>query len=334
MGSDSTDGYLLALESGGSKTECVILSPDDQVIAYGRGGPTSNLYISLEVIEESVRAAFSTALQQLNGIPPEFAVFAQSTMAPGEIVDKVVLANIQVDDMMHFGEHQVVFASDGHYALEPEGIAVVAGTGSSITGWHNGRIEHVGGLGPNIGDEGSAYDIGLRGVRAAIYSDDGRGPKTVLQENLLEHFGMTHIREILQAVHFNPTARPDIAAFSPMVTRAAAAGDAVAQEITLYAAEQLSLCVRVLARRLYQSEESFRVVLFGGVIKAGAVLIDPLRAAVVAEFPHAQVRAGQIGPAEALARLARHVQRREQAEGKKLLSKGRIRKRKNIRKKP
>jgi|YNPNPStandDraft_1061719.scaffolds.fasta_scaffold37224_2 N-acetylglucosamine kinase-like BadF-type ATPase len=312
MDEHRTEGYLLALEAGGSKTECVVLSPDDQVVAYGRGGPTNTIFISLETAEESIRTAVGTAFSQLNGVPRVFEVFALSAMAPTEIVFKVVLETAQVGRTVHYGEHQVALASAGCYELE--GIAVIAGTGSSITGWHHGRSHHVGGWGANLGDEGSAYDIGLRGLKAAIQASDGRGPQTVLQERVMQHFGLRHLRELVPRVHLNPTARPDVAGFAPVVMQAAVEGDAAAQAIARHAARELSWGVLVVARRLYCPQESFQVVLAGGVFKAGEVLIAPFREAVVAEFPHAQICPARFRPAEALARLARYHQRREGRE--------------------
>ena len=41
-------------------------------------------------------------------------------------------------------------------------------------------MRRVDGWGPLLGDDGSGYDIGTRGLRAAFAAYDGRGPETLL----------------------------------------------------------------------------------------------------------------------------------------------------------
>ena len=59
---------------------------------------------------------------------------------------------------------------------EGAAIVLVAGTGSAAVGRDiHGNVARVGGHGPLLGDEGSAYDIGKRASVAALREKDRTG---------------------------------------------------------------------------------------------------------------------------------------------------------------
>ena len=73
---------------------------------------------------------------------------------------------------------QVVYVcTDLDLTLEATGegraIVLIAGTGSAAVGRDlNGQVIRVGGHGPLLGDEGSAYDVGRRAAIAALRAAD------------------------------------------------------------------------------------------------------------------------------------------------------------------
>src|SRR5208282_1618159 len=65
------------------------------------------------------------------------------------------------------------------------GIVIVAGTGSAALGRDSGgRLVRAGGDGPWVGDEGSAFDIGRRGVAAVARARDALAPVTILADSI------------------------------------------------------------------------------------------------------------------------------------------------------
>ncbi|HBK60965.1 MAG TPA: hypothetical protein DDZ84_09250, partial [Firmicutes bacterium] len=76
--------------------------------------------------------------------------------------------------------------------VDDPGVVVLAGTGSFAVGRGRGSgdahdrnargIVTRGGWGPLLGDEGSAYAIGLAALRAVALDCDGRGERTALSE--------------------------------------------------------------------------------------------------------------------------------------------------------
>lgn len=296
------DHLVLALESGGFKTECVVMNLAEEVLAEGRGGPTNGNFVTRESMERSVRQALAAAFSQWSPPRTDFDLFALSCMAPFNLVMKVVQEFASVHQIAHFGEAEVAFAADD--GTEPDRVVIVAGTGSTIFGvTRDGRSHHVGGWGANLGDEGGGYDIGLHGLRAAIYSWDGRGPKTSLEQATYEHYQIKHLRELISLALNCDGGRPTVASFAPRVSAAAAAGDPVAQAIMSQAAQALWTAALVVIRKLFTPADTFRVVLHGSVFLAGDLLVRPIRETICAEFPLARVRPAQRRAGVALARL-------------------------------
>ena len=103
--------------------------------------------------------------------------------------------------------------------------------------------------------------------------------------------------------------RSEVAGCAKVVTAAAIEGDEVAKGIVAAAAESLTSDIIFAAGRFFQPSDEFPVVLGGGVFSAGRIITDPVTEGVLAKFPKAMVRLPQIGPGEAVARLAlRHLQ--------------------------
>ncbi|MEO6084701.1 MAG: TIM barrel protein, partial [Umezawaea sp.] len=124
--------------------------------------------------------------------------------------------------------------------LSGRGVAVVCGTGSGFLAGDGvsapvrvGSCEYLG------SDEGSAYDLGLSGLRAAVRAQDGRGPDTVLSR----HFGVTTARDLARQAF--PKAA--VAALAPVVCRAWLDGDPVATQLVADAIGELGLGVRAAA---------------------------------------------------------------------------------------
>ena len=210
-----------------------------------------------------------------------------------------------------FGELQVVFARAGHY--RPHGVALVAGTGA--TAWavraDDGREAMLGGWGALLGDEGSAYALGLLGLRAAVRAFEQRAPApTALVEAICTHFHLSqaHFRDELIALAYSPPlSRAEIANLAVLVTRLAGQHDPLALRLTGKVAGDLASLALAAARRLFSPGEAFDVVLAGGLANAGDLILGPVRQRLADEFPQASFQLGQAAPAVALGRLALHV---------------------------
>ncbi|MEO8667629.1 MAG: BadF/BadG/BcrA/BcrD ATPase family protein [Bauldia sp.] len=128
-----------------------------------------------------------------------------------------------------------------------DGAILIAGTGSCGLSFTDGRATEVGGLGSEIGDEGSGMAIGRTAIRRALWALERYGPMTPLAEAVLADPRIGHDRE--RAVIWANTARPrDFADFAPLVFDHAERGDPLGSAIIAEAASDLTR----LARRLLE----------------------------------------------------------------------------------
>jgi len=149
------------------------------------------------------------------------------------------------------------------------GLALVCGTGSIAWGRNaRGEIARSGGWGWHLGDEGSGFWIGMRAMRDVFRASDGRGPATLLDRPLFEHFGIDRLEQALHAVYDGEFPRHHIAKFASRVEEAALSGDAVAREILQAATMELTLAARSVIARLRLEEGEYDVVLSGGTFRA------------------------------------------------------------------
>jgi N-acetylglucosamine kinase-like BadF-type ATPase len=151
------------------------------------------------------------------------------------------------------------------------GVAVTCGAGINCVGVApDGRRVRFASLGTVSGDWGGGPDVGLAAVEAAARSDDGRGPKTVLEQRVPEHFGFSSPVELARAYVAGKVAFHDLGPLAPLVF-ALADEDAVAGAIVDRLADEVVAMAATALRRLDLLAEPVDVVLGGGLLQAGNV---------------------------------------------------------------
>ena len=191
--------------------------------------------------------------------------------------------------------HDVASNLAGASAGQP-GIVVIAGGGSIGFGMDaEGNEAKAGGMGYLMGDDGSAWWIGLHALHAAAHAADGRGPDTALLPFLLDHFGLPTIRHIVGIIYAPDFTRDQVSGLAPDVVRIAGE-DAVAREIVTEAGMLLAGHALAVARRLFEPGTSIDVYPTGGVFHAGALVSDPFRETLFNRWPTAAIREPQFPP--------------------------------------
>jgi len=156
-------------------------------------------------------------------------------------------------------------------AHDSELVAIIAGTGSvTMARSPAGEVITRGGDEWVVADYGSAFWIGLDGIRAAYRALEG-GPDTAMLNCFLEHFSPLKdddarrdariaVREIARRLASHGTdTKPTIASFASQVTREAELGDDEAQKIVRHAVEDLAGAAARVYRELAAQAEG-RVV--------------------------------------------------------------------------
>jgi len=301
------DEYTLGVDGGGSKTDAVIIDADGAAVGAGLGGASNANFTPRRVVTASFRSAIRSAIRHAR-IDPARITRAGCTFGT---VAREVLAELGIPaEPCWFGESAVAFERAGIDELR--GVAMTAGTGSSCAVM-DGSGTHIsaGGWGPLLGDEGSAYSIGLAGIRRALLADEGRGGPTSLVDAVCRYFEVPKVRQAIGKLCDLKINQPLLAGFAPEVAAAAEQGDSVAIEVVQSAGDQLGALVTFLAAKAFGPEDEFPVVLAGGVFNIGELVIEPIRRMLADRFPNARIVMATMRPGEAVARLTlRHPERR------------------------
>jgi N-acetylglucosamine kinase len=291
---------VLGIDAGGTKTVALLADETGRILRLARGGG-ANLRTHGELGVEKV---LHQAIEEAQGEARADAL-ALGMAGADRPDDDVVLRGI----LRRLGFSQrVVVTNDARIALcagSPSrvGLAVVCGTGSIAWGRNaRGEIARAGGWGWHLGDEGSAYWMGMQAIQRALRASDGRGEPTRLERALTEHFEITKAEQILRAVYDGEFPRSRVSGFAPRVGEAALAGDGTAREILSAAADELALAGQTVRDRLLLAEGAYDVILTGGTFAAVPALAAEVATRLAA--PGARVELLKEEPAAGAVRLA------------------------------
>jgi N-acetylglucosamine kinase-like BadF-type ATPase len=177
------------------------------------------------------------------------------------------------------------------------GVAVVCGAGINCLGIApDGREARFLALGPTSGDWGGGADVGLAALAAAARSADGRGPQTVLERAVPEHFGLSDPLEVSRALHRLEVPKARLGELARVVF-AAFDEDLVAAGIVRRLADEVVAFAGAAIRRLELTDVDPDVVLGGGLIRpAPAEMLEWIVSGVNELAPRARVRVAPSAP--------------------------------------
>ncbi|HIE52484.1 MAG TPA: hypothetical protein EYP85_12055 [Armatimonadetes bacterium] len=258
--------YFLGLDGGGTKTEAVIIDEEGRIVGLGTGGPAIFLYVDWEVVAQSLCRALRVALASCpagqTGLTAGAVVIP---IAPAAQVKTIIQNLVPVKRFLFPTEPEACVAAIGQPGPL---LLIVSGTGSFAFAQNAaGETAHAGGKGPLLGDDGSAYDIGLRALRAVVQAEDGRGPSTRLSALLGEHLRFRTVAELVQRVYVEQLRRHQIAELAPLVDAAAEEGDMVARQILTVAGQELARAALTVARKVDIVNEPAVVAFFGSALR-------------------------------------------------------------------
>ncbi len=265
--------YYLGVDGGQSSTVALIANEDGRVLGRGKSGPCN--HASAAEGRTKFLSAMNGCLQEacdqagLNWTDTTFASVCLGFSGGPE--DKDQYARELIRSAQYKITHDAEIALSGAMPDEA-GIIAIAGTGSMIFGRnHRGETARAGGWGYIYGDEGGAFDLTRRTLRAALEYEEGWGPATDLYQMLLEASGAESANQLLHRF-YGGVPRSTIASYAPLVTRTAAGGDTVARAILHEAAIGLARYVKGAYNRLFPARESIPVCYIGAVFRSELLL--------------------------------------------------------------
>jgi N-acetylglucosamine kinase-like BadF-type ATPase len=292
--------YFVALDGGGTKTECWVANesrvlgqasgPTVKIMNVGEAAATENLWT---LVREALGAA---------GVPGDSITFTCFGLAGSSSGDVRRWAETTLREVVSGG---IILMGDEQIALDAAfrggaGVLVIAGTGSHVTGrCADGSTVGAGGWGPVLGDEGSGTWIGLEAIRACLRARD-RGVETCLLREIQEAWQLDDLASLVAKA--NMRERPDFALLTAVVANCAESGDALAQGVLDHAGEELATQVSLVISKMRaagcSAQDASRVSFTGSVLGRIPRVLRAMDEHLHAAWPEIIVNANPVRPLE------------------------------------
>lgn len=152
------------------------------------------------------------------------------------------------------------------------GISLIVGTGTACYAENrDGRHWQASGWESLVSDEGGAYNLGLRGMIAAVRMSDGRCEETGLKSLVYRFLEIEGVEDMIHRLHVPPITKGEVAGLAVPLLQAAEQGDPAAEEIARQGASELGLMVDACYRKLCpwnEPEDRVSVSVAGGTMKS------------------------------------------------------------------
>lgn len=288
--------YLLALDAGGTKTEC-LLSDGYRTLARARTGSIKILRVGEDLANSRLRDLL-LEISTLAGVPLSqiqstcIGLAGISIPLVRQWTARTLADLLPASTLVLSGDHEI--ALDAAFHGGP-GVLAIAGTGSNILARSpSEQTANAGGYGPAVGDEGSGHWIGINSIRFALHALDRELPTTLI-EAIQQHWNLNSLEDLITLVNQLP--HPDFSTLVPVIAQAAEAGDPVARRTLEQAGHDLALQVTAAWHRLHQPATlPVEVAYTGSVVTHLAPVRDSFRRFLTELLPQARLQETGVDP--------------------------------------
>ncbi len=280
--------YYIGIDGGGTKTNCVIADAEGNILSKCTGGHSNFLIYGTDEVSQVIFELIQKCLSQLNLNFTDIGFILIGVTGGGRRTDAERLEKSLISFFKTKGIEfeKVLVESDARIALEGAfsgnpGSILIAGTGSIMFGKDpEGNIHRAGGFGRFLGDEGSGYSIGQKGLAAVAKEFDGRGEHSDITRLAGEKFNITSSEILITKVYkdnFN------IASAAPLVLDAAVNNDKIALRIIDKESDGLILLIETMIKKLNQPV--LNLAFIGGLLNSDNIFSRTLREKIAAKLP-------------------------------------------------
>jgi N-acetylglucosamine kinase-like BadF-type ATPase len=292
--------YLIGMDGGGTKTTCITTDLEGKILHECTGGPSNFLILGTETVSATLLNLIEECINKLEIGYEDIAAMVIGTTGAGRRTDAEKLEHdfINYASVNAMGFRKFRVESDARIALEgafsgKPGSILIAGTGSIMFGKDSSdQIIRVGGFGRMLGDEGSGYVLGKKGLVAVSKDFDGRGEKTLITVLLYERYNIDSPEKLITEIYKNNF---DIAATAPLVIEAAEKGDKSALEIIEEETDELVLHVSTMYKKL--NEKVLDLALIGGLITHKNIYSDKFLNKISEQVKNVNIKEPDYSPA-------------------------------------
>jgi len=290
--------YFLGIDGGGTRSSLILVNSEGKKVLERKGKSLSYRTVG----EKSFINNLNNLIAKVNK-KIEFSCLALADV-DNEHERKTILNLIKKSNIKRKLKTSYFLISDVEAILPTiesnRGIAIISGTGSNFYAKNGKKSYRAGGLGYILSDEGSAFDIGQKVLKAAIKSMDGRGEKTILEKMVLKQARVNNLRDLKTMIH-KGIPKQNVASFAHLVDTAIKKKDTMAKKILLSAADELEAGATAVAKKVNISGK-FDICLVGGAFKNKS-LLEELKKRLKKRFLNARILRVE-NPALGAAKLA------------------------------
>ena len=268
------DDLLLAIDTGGSKSDFLLLDPEKHCLNRTRGKGVAALNPGTIPVEQYLR----DGINELGTLTDRIKLVYCSLGGPN--VDEVMSA---LKKLLPEAEIRVGREADGEMILAAAAAyqakaAVLCGTGSVAVGESHGVRAFAGGWGPYLGDGGSGGGIGYDALRLLLRSVDcGQGERVLpgVFPELPRQAG-TFAERMSLKMAANRISRAEMAAQVPRIAELAETGEPNAVGLLNKAAEEVAFLARSVTPETPEADAD-GVLALGGLFNCGELFRELCR---------------------------------------------------------
>lgn len=270
-------GYIIGIDGGGTKTVGLLATDTGECITKVQAGPSNYHVVGIEKTHKALLEVITELSSHAMDIPLKSIQICIGMAGLGREDDRIVIGKIC--DEIGINKNRIL-THDAHVALvggtgKHAGVIVISGTGSIVYGINEcGNEFRTGGWGYLLGDEGSGYDIALKGLQAIARAADRRAQPTLLTDLILKKTELNAPNELIRWTH--AASRDEIAQLAKLVFEAAELKDKRAIQIVDRAFSELACAVETVTVQLDFSNQ-FDIVFSGGILLNQPILADKLQ---------------------------------------------------------
>ena len=267
---EQAEQLILGVEGGGSKTDWVLVRQENgssKVIESGKL-PAGNFIL---LSEQELR----DLLSQLPREVPRVGVFLAGCKTED---DRASLRAI-CESIWPNGKVAVGSDRDSGFAAafgDKDGIAVISGSGSAVTGRKGGKVEKAGGSGHLLGDGGGGYTLALEALRQVLRTYDLAHTVTRSAQEILRALMLNRMEDLIEWTQ--SADKTAVASLSPVVFTAAELGSKEMMGVLKAGAASLAKYTASVAKWLEFERPDVR--LQGGIFLNQPLYVDLYREAL------------------------------------------------------
>jgi N-acetylglucosamine kinase-like BadF-type ATPase len=282
--------YFLGVEGGGSKTNVLLADQDSTQIATATTGPSNYHVVGITGAVVNIIDGIYQCLEKARINPSKIRGIGMGIAGINTDTDKKNLDEAISPKLEMRGLPKAEIVNDTVISLLasatlPNAVLLICGTGSNCYGINDASEEvWVGGIESVLSDDGSGYMMGLKALRSAAQSMDGRIQHTILEDLILKELNVVSMREASLIVQSSSFTKTNIAALAMLVFEAEKEGDSAAKKIIRESIDEAYTMVITAIRRLKIQEKEFNFILTGS-ISHNEVFNKPLITLLKNDYP-------------------------------------------------